>query len=70
MTSHLPEMLPLPARAAPSLLASERRYARSAGSTIPAQRSVVPQRSVVLVVSQCGVAALCRGEAMRSCDDR
>ena len=39
--SHLSEMLTLPARAAPSLLASERRYARSAGSTIPAQRSVV-----------------------------
>ena len=58
--SHLSEMLTPPARAAPSLLASERRHARS----------VVPQPSVVLVVSQCGVAAQCRGEAMRSCDDR
>ena len=40
--SHLSEMLTPPARAAPSQLASERRHARSAGNTIPAQRSVVP----------------------------
>ena len=39
--SHLSEMFTLPARAAPSLLASERRHARSAGSTIQAKRSVV-----------------------------
>ncbi|MCR4873020.1 MAG: hypothetical protein K5885_05685 [Bacteroidales bacterium] len=45
--SHLSEMLTPPARAAPSLLASERRHARSAGNTIPAQCSVVSQRSVV-----------------------
>ena len=49
--SHFSETLTLPARAAPSLLASERRYARSAGNTIPAQRSVVPQ---------CGAAVWCR----------
>ena len=49
--SHFSETLTLPARAAPSLLASERRHARSAGNTTQAQRSVVPQ---------CGAAVWCR----------
>ena len=48
--SHLSEMLTPPARAAPSLLASERRHARS----------VVPQRSVVLVVRSVA-SQLCAG---------